>query len=296
MSPYIFDGIDLYQLYCFLFQCCFYFHFRPTIFKSDCDKINFAMTYVSGVIQDWLQVALEQENQDIHHVWLYFWSSFVKEICMYFGIPAVIAEAAHSLDHLHMNPDDQIAIYNIAFLQYSAKLQWTENALCHRYYVRLPDCIQDIISTHEGNRSSIFQTLYSMTISIKNYFWEQKCESERALYSTLQCLLYLEYSESVSKLSLSNSSFDVEALESSDKFPTWQHTLSSDLSDTVSKLLLSVSNSGSIVSKSLTSVPFLGPQQILSAELSNSTSVLLFLTSSSSPRIPRSLVKPKSLY
>jgi len=59
----------------------------------------------------------------------------------YFGIPDVIAKATHSLDHLYMNPDDQIAIYNIAFLQYSTELQWTENTLCHRYYVRLLDCI-----------------------------------------------------------------------------------------------------------------------------------------------------------
>jgi len=47
----------------------------------------------------------------------------------HFGIPDVVAESAHSLDHLCMNTDDQIAIYNVAFLRYSAELQWTENAL-----------------------------------------------------------------------------------------------------------------------------------------------------------------------
>jgi len=50
----------------------------------------------------------------------------------YFSIPDIVVEVAHFLDHLHMNPDDQIAIYNIAFLQYSAQLQWTENTLCYR--------------------------------------------------------------------------------------------------------------------------------------------------------------------
>jgi len=66
---------------------------------------------------------LEQEDQDVHHAWLYFWSSFVKEMHTHFGIPDVAVEAAHSLDHLCMNPDNRIAIYNIAFLQYSAQLQ-----------------------------------------------------------------------------------------------------------------------------------------------------------------------------
>jgi len=128
------------------------------------------MTYVSGVVQDWLQVALEQEDLGVHRAWLYSWPSFVKEIHTCFGIPDVVVEVAHSLDHLHMNPDDRIAIYNVAFLRYSAQLQWTESALCHRYYSGLPDCIQDIISTREGGKSSTFQTLYSTAVSIDNHF------------------------------------------------------------------------------------------------------------------------------
>jgi len=60
--PDVFDGTDPYQLHHFLFQCCLFFRSRPTVFKSDYDKINFAMTYVSGMVQDWLQVALEQED------------------------------------------------------------------------------------------------------------------------------------------------------------------------------------------------------------------------------------------
>jgi len=52
------------------------------------------MTYVSRVVQNWLQVALEQEDQGVHHAWLYSWSSFVKEIHTYFGIPDVVVKAA----------------------------------------------------------------------------------------------------------------------------------------------------------------------------------------------------------
>jgi len=81
------------------------------------------MTYVSRVVQDWLQVALEQEDQGIHHAWLYSWPSFVKEMYACFGIPDIVAEVAHSLDHLHMDSDDRIATYNVAFLWYSTELQ-----------------------------------------------------------------------------------------------------------------------------------------------------------------------------
>jgi len=171
-----------------------------------------------------------------------------------FGIPDVIAEAAYSLDHLHMNPDDRIATYKIAFLWYSAELQWTENALCHRYYFGLPDRIQDIMSTREGGKPSTFQTLYSTAISIDNHFWGWKHESERAPHSTPQCFLYLECSESVSHLSISDPGSDIDASESSDIYPTWQHTLSPDISNSDSRLSLSVSDSDSIVSVRATGV------------------------------------------
>ena len=52
--PDVFDRTDPHQLHRFLLQCHLYFRSRPTLFKSDFDKINFAMTYVSGIVQDWL--------------------------------------------------------------------------------------------------------------------------------------------------------------------------------------------------------------------------------------------------
>jgi len=219
--PDVFDRMDPHQLHHFLFQCRLFFRSRPTVFKSDFDKINFTMTYMFRMVQDWLQVALEQKDQSVHHAWLYSWPSFVKEMHTYFSIPDVVVKAAHSLDHLHMNPDNWIAIHNVAFLRYSAQLQWTESALCHRYYSGLPDHIQDIISTCEGGKPSTFQTLYSIAISIDNHFWEQKHKSERALHSTPQHFSYSECSKSGSNLSLADSGSDMEASESSNKFSTW---------------------------------------------------------------------------
>jgi len=99
----VFDGTDLHQLYQFLFQCCFYFCSEPTVFKSDFDKINFAMTYVSGVVQDWLQVALEQENQGVHHAWLYSWSSFVKKIVTINLISYRCSSLCNHMDHFFVS-------------------------------------------------------------------------------------------------------------------------------------------------------------------------------------------------
>jgi len=228
-------------------------------------------------------------------VWLYSWSSFVKEMHTHFGIPDVAAEVAHSLDHLHMNPDDQIAIYNITFLRYSAHLQWSESALCHRYYFGLPDHIQDIVSTREGGKPSTFRALYSTAVSIDNHFWERKRESKRTSHSTPQHSSYQECSKSGTSLSLSDSDADMEASESSDGFSTWRHTPSPDIYDSDSGLSSSISDSGSIVShQSATSAPFSAPQHVLSSESSDSDSVLSFSTSGSVPEVPESPVKLES--
>jgi len=253
------------------------------------------MTYVSGMVQDWLQIVLEQEDRGVHHAWLYSWPSFVKEMHTYFGTPDVAVEAAHSLDHLRMSPDDQIATYNVAFLRCSAQLQWPESAFCHRYYFGLPDRIQDILSTHEGGKPSNFRTLYSTAVAINNHFWERKRKSKRAPYSTPQRTSYLECSQSVSHLSIADSGSDMEASDSSDGFSIWQHTPSPDISDSCSGLSSSVSNSGSIVSQSSTSAPSFAPQQILSLKLSDSRSALSFSTSGSVSEVPESSAKLESL-
>ena len=90
----------------------------------------------------------------------------------------------------------------------------------------------------------------------------------------------------MSNLSLSDSDADMGASESSDEFPTWQHTPSPDLSDSVSELSSSVSDSGSIVFKSSTSALFFALQQISLLELSDSAFVLSFSTFGSNSRIP----------
>jgi len=90
----------------------------------------------------------------------------------------------------------------------------------------------------------------------------------------------------MSNLSLFDSDADMRASESSNEFPTWQHTPSLDLSDFVSELSSSVSDSGCIVFKSSTSTLFSVLQQISLLELSDSASVLSFSTSGSNSRIP----------
>jgi len=65
-----FSGTELDKLNNFLFQCCLYFCANLAQFNTDIAKINFAMSYLTGVAQDWFEMGLNQEDQDIFQDWL----------------------------------------------------------------------------------------------------------------------------------------------------------------------------------------------------------------------------------
>ena len=51
-----FSGIEPDKLNNFLFQCCLYFCANPVQFNMNIVKINFAMIYLIGVVQNWFEV------------------------------------------------------------------------------------------------------------------------------------------------------------------------------------------------------------------------------------------------
>jgi len=75
-----FNGSDPHKLNHFLFQCRLFFHANPSQFSTDEEKINFVMTYLSGVAQDWFEVALQQEDLGYAQPWLFTWHLFVEEL------------------------------------------------------------------------------------------------------------------------------------------------------------------------------------------------------------------------
>ena len=60
--PNTFSSTEPDKLNNFLFQYCLYFHTNLTQFDMDIAKINFAMTYLTRVAQNWFEVGLNQED------------------------------------------------------------------------------------------------------------------------------------------------------------------------------------------------------------------------------------------
>jgi len=68
--PDTFSSTELDKLNKFLFQCWLYFYANLVQFNTDIVKINFAMTYLTEVAQDWFEIGLNQEDQSILQNWL----------------------------------------------------------------------------------------------------------------------------------------------------------------------------------------------------------------------------------
>ena len=76
----IFSSTELDKLNNFLFQYHLYFCANLVQFDINIAKINFVMTYFTGVAQDWFEIGLNQEDQSILQDWLSDWNLFVDEL------------------------------------------------------------------------------------------------------------------------------------------------------------------------------------------------------------------------
>jgi len=117
-----FDGSDPHKLNHFLFQCQLYFYANSSQFSTNEEKINFTITYLSSVAQDWFKVILQQEDLSYAQPWLSTWYLFVNKLWVHFGLSDLVGNAANLIDNLCMKPGDKIATYNVEFIQYIAQL------------------------------------------------------------------------------------------------------------------------------------------------------------------------------
>jgi len=89
-------------------------------FDTDIAKINFTMTYLTGVAQDWFEVGLNQKDQGTFQEWLSSWNQFVNKLHRYFGLLDLIGEAVNMLNNLRMKPGDKISTCNVDFMCYAS--------------------------------------------------------------------------------------------------------------------------------------------------------------------------------
>jgi len=130
------------------------------------------MTYLTRVAQDWFEAGFNQKDQSILQDWLFNWNLFVDELHQHFGLLNPIGEVANMLDNLYMKPSNKIFTYNMDFIYYASQLDWENSVLCHHYYQRLLNWIQDPISIWKQGKPTLFQDIYALAMTIDHCYWE----------------------------------------------------------------------------------------------------------------------------
>jgi len=93
-----------------------------------------------------------------------------------FGLSDPVDEVANMLDNLYMKPSDKISTYNVDSMCYASQLGWENSVLCHCYYQRLPNWIQNPISIWKQGKPTSFQDMYALAMTIDHRYWEQDCK------------------------------------------------------------------------------------------------------------------------
>jgi len=148
-------------------------------FSTNEEKINFAMTYLSSIAQDWFEVALQQEDFGYAQPWLFTWHFFVEELRVHFGLSDPVRDATNLIDNLCMKPGDKIATYNVEFMRYAVQLNWGDTVLCHRFYQGLLNRLQDLIANREQGKPTSFHAMYQLAITFNNRYWKRNCQRDR---------------------------------------------------------------------------------------------------------------------
>ena len=104
----------------------------------------------------------------------------MDELYGHFGLLDPVGKVANMLDNLRIKPSDKVSTYNVDFMCYTFQLGWGNSVLCHCYYQRLPNRIQDPISTQEQGKPTSFQDMYALVMTIDHRYWERDCERHRA--------------------------------------------------------------------------------------------------------------------
>ena len=134
------------------------------------------MIYLSGVVQDWFKVALQQEDLSYTQSWLSTWQLFVDKLRVHFRLSDPVGDAANLINNLRIKPGNKISTYNMEFMWYTAQLNWGDSVLCYCFYQGLPNHLQDLIANLEQGKPISFYTTYQLAITFDNYYWERNHE------------------------------------------------------------------------------------------------------------------------
>jgi ferredoxin len=175
-EPEPFTGTDPRKLRPFILQCQLYFR-GSADFENDTKKVNFALTYLRDLAQDWFEPGISGLTDEPPE-WLYDWEAFLEELRTNFGPYDEIGDAESELTNLRMKDNQRISEYLIKFNSLSVRCPWGEPALRYRFYEGLPPRMKDELSKGEGKPRTL-PLMKSKCQVIDARYWERVQERVR---------------------------------------------------------------------------------------------------------------------
>jgi hypothetical protein len=115
--PDTFDGSDPGKLETFIFQCNMYIAIRSGDFSDDEARVTFALSYLKGSPQDWLQSEISHLASEGGKLpdWFTDYATFLDELKWLFGPRDLITDAMNSLENLRYWDSGKATRYTIDF-------------------------------------------------------------------------------------------------------------------------------------------------------------------------------------
>lgn len=176
-EPDQFDGQEPRKLRTFLMQLELNFNDRPTVFRQDRTKVNYALSYLKGTALEWFEPGLFGPGGRLEPLWLSDWPTFVDQLKTNFGPHDPTGEAEAELERLHMKETHRITKYNVDFARLAAQCEWGEAALRYQYYRGLPARIKDEIS--RVGKPTLLSGLRKLAQDIDGRYHERRSEISR---------------------------------------------------------------------------------------------------------------------
>ncbi|KAG6327053.1 hypothetical protein ID866_12036 [Astraeus odoratus] len=170
-EPDTFNSTDLKKLPEFLIQCELNFHDRLQAFRSDVQKVGFALSFLKGITLTWFKPDLLDTIPGANPTWADNYSEFVIELTTNFGPHDPVSNAEHQLNNLLMKDSSHINKYIIEFNHLATQVHgYGEGALHHMFYNGLPNCIKDEITCI--GKPPCLVDLHTMAQGIDMRYWE----------------------------------------------------------------------------------------------------------------------------
>ena len=136
----------------------------PEPIQDDSTKVNFTLSYLWDVAQEWFKPGISGELDNILDC-INNWDLFVDKLQTNFSPFDQVGDIKHELVNLCMKNDQQISEYLVQFNSLSSQCQWGKPTLRHHFYDSLPPQIKDDIT--KGDRKP--QTLSELQQKARNY-------------------------------------------------------------------------------------------------------------------------------